>query len=60
MIESHSLGHCVSTKIFAEYLSFCFFWSVLATEVATTGVILKMCSQRFCKFHRKTPALESL
>ena len=58
MISSVSLWHCVSTKI--EYLSLCFFLSVSATEAATKGGLLKRFSQRFCKFHGKTPALESL
>ena len=30
------------------------------TETAAKDVILKRCLQKFCEFHRKTPALESL
>ena len=43
IITSVSLRHCVSAKIFVEYLSFCFFGCVLKTEAATRGVLfLKM------------------
>ena len=47
-------------KIFVEYLTFCFFWSVLAAGAATTVVLLKRCSYRFHKFYKKTLVLESL
>ena len=28
-------------------------------EAATRGVLYESCSQKFCKFHRKTPVLET-
>ena len=53
MINSVSLCHCVSAKIFVEYPSFCFFWSVLATEAATTRVLLKGVCNNFANFTGK-------
>ena len=33
---------------------------IKATETATAGALLKKCSERFCKTHRKTPTPEPL
>ena len=33
---------------------------IIISVAATRGVLEKICSQKFCKFHRKTPVPESL